>query len=233
MTESQGRARHDLIRVLETGEAFGIPPQGPPSDLPLRRSAVLILFGALDELPAGGSGDPAAPHVARELDVLLTRRATGMRHHAGEIAFPGGGEEPSDGGDPVRTALREAAEETGLDESGVEVLGMLPPITIPVSNNIVTPVVGWWRLPSEVAADHTESVDVFRAPVSELLAPTARGTSVLSRGPHTYRGPAFRLGDHLGGHLVWGFTGTLLATLFDRLGWAVEWDRGRLFHLSR
>lgn len=239
MTPSSERARNDLVRLLASKPEFAVAPQGPRSDRPLRRSAVLILFGALDQLPAGALTElpmnadaRSSVRVTPELDVLLTRRATGMRHHAGEIAFPGGGEEPSDGGDPARTALREAEEETGLDASGVEVLGSLPPVSIPVSNNLVTPVVGWWRLPSEVAADRTESVDVFRTPVAELLDPSARGTSVLRRGSHTYRGPAFELGEHLGGHIVWGFTGTLLATLFDRLGWAVEWDRGRVFHLK-
>jgi 8-oxo-dGTP pyrophosphatase MutT (NUDIX family) len=189
---------------------------------------VLILFGALDRTPASHTRAEASGMPA-ELDVLLIRRATGMRHHAGEIAFPGGGAEPADGGDPARTALREAVEETGLVPEGVEVLGSLQQVHIPVSNNLVTPVVGWWRLPSDVAADRTESVDVFRAPVAELLDPAARGTSMLRRGASTYRGPAFRLHDRLGGHVVWGFTGILLAALFEELGWAVPWDARQVF----
>lgn len=203
-------------------------PQGELVDRPLRRSAVLILFGALDRTPAAGLTETVST-VPPELDVLLTRRADGMRTHAGQIAFPGGGAEPQDGGDPSRTALREAAEETGLDPAGVEVLGSLPEVLIPVSNNLVTPVVGWWRLPSKVAADHAESVEVFRIPVAELLDPAARGTSVLKRARHTYRGPAFLLGEQFGEHLVWGFTSMLLSSLFDELGWAVPWDEDRVF----
>lgn len=232
MSPTPGDALRDLRALMGRGMTLDFRPPGPAADRPLRRSAVLILFGALDRVPAApgtaGSGADSVPAVAPELDVLLTRRATGMRHHAGQIAFPGGGWEPGDA-DSAATALREAQEETGLDPAGVEVLGELPEIHLPVSNNRVTPVIGWWHAPSEIAADHTESVDVFRAPVAELLDPAARGTSVLSRrsatGPEiTHRGDAFKLAPRLGGHIVWGFTGILLATLFDELGWARPWD---------
>ncbi|PRI11266.1 NUDIX hydrolase [Leucobacter massiliensis] len=219
-------AEQDLRELMRRGALLDIPPQGPLAVTPRRRSAVLILFGALDRLPASA----AAPTVSPELDVLLTRRADRMRHHAGQIAFPGGGAEAGDSG-PAATALREAEEETGLDPAGVEVLGALPEVHIPVSNNLVTPVVGWWRLPSAVAADHAESVEVFRVPVAELLDPAARGTSVLSRAGFTHRGAAFRLSPRLGGHIVWGFTGILLATLFEQLGWERPWDRARTFEV--
>lgn len=225
MSPTPGDALRDLRALMARGVTLDFQPQGPLADRPLRRSAVLVLFGALDRVPAGDTAREMS--VAPELDVLLTRRATGMRHHPGQIAFPGGGWEPGDASSAA-TALREAREETGLDPAGVEVLGTLPKIHLPVSNNRVTPVVGWWHAPSEVAADHTESIDVFRAPVAELLAPTARGTSVLRRrsatGPAiTHRGDAFRLAPRLGGHIVWGFTGILLSTLFDELGWALPW----------
>lgn len=232
MSPTPGDALRDLRALMARGMTLDFQLPGPAADRPLRRSAVLILFGALDRVPAAQSAslsaDDRGPTVAPELDVLLTRRATGMRHHAGQIAFPGGGWEPGDA-DSAATALREAQEETGLDPAGVEVLGELPEIHLPVSNNRVTPVIGWWHAPSKVAADHTESVDVFRAPVAELLDPAARGSSVLTRksatGPATtHRGAAFALAPQLGGHIVWGFTGILLASLFDELGWARPWD---------
>ncbi|MBK0419900.1 CoA pyrophosphatase [Leucobacter sp. CSA1] len=221
-------ARRQLVELLGSDPALPFEPQGEDPGLPLRRSAVLILFGALDRVPAVETVRTVPP----ELDVLLTRRAEGMRHHAGQIAFPGGGVEPGDADAPA-TALREAAEETGLDPSGVEVLGSLPDVHIPVSGNLVTPVVGWWGLPSRVAADRTESVEVFRVPVAELLDPDARGTSVLLGGPVPHRGAAFRLGPHFGGSTVWGFTGIVLSTLFDQLGWALPWDRRREFEVNR
>lgn len=208
-----------------------------------RDSAVLVLFGALDHVPAttalssgalgaGAQGSGAQPTVAPDLDVLLTRRANGLRNHAGQIAFPGGGVEPGDA-DRAATALREAKEETGLDPTGVDVLGQLPVAHIPVSNYLVTPVLGWWRLPSDVAADHSESIEVFRVPVAELIDPAARATSVLRQGNRTFRSPAFRLGPQFGGHIVWGFTGILLAGLFDSLGWSQPWDTERFVEISR
>lgn len=212
---------------MRRGIGIEFSPQGGPGDRGLRHSAVLILFGSLDDVPATGG----ASRVPAELDVLLTRRADTMRHHPGQIAFPGGGAEAGDAG-PEATALREAQEETGLDPSGVEVIGSLEPLHIPVSNNLVTPVIGWWRLPSAVEADRSESVEVMRVPVAELLDPAARGVSVLRRDGRTYRGAAFELGPHFGGHIVWGFTGMLLASLFDGIGWAEPWDRNRLFPLS-
>ena len=227
MPRTVADAERELRALVSGRAAVTFTPQAPRTDRPLRRSAVLILFGALDRRPA----EHGARTVPPQLDVLLTRRADGMRHHAGQIAFPGGGAEPHDR-DAADTALREAAEETGVDPSGVEVLGSLQPVHIPVSNNLVTPVVGWWRRASPVAADHAESVEVFRAPVAEMLDPAARGTSVLRHGASTYRGAAFALGPHLGGHLVWGFTGMTLASLFDELGWSVPWDPHREFPVA-
>ncbi len=226
MERSVEQVERELRELMQRDVTLPFTPQGELSDTPLRHSAVLMLFGALDRKPALGG----VRSVPAELDVLLTRRADQMRHHPGQIAFPGGGVEPGDA-DLPSTALREAQEETGLDPAGVEVLGTLPAVLIPVSNNLVTPVVGWWRLPSPVAADHTESVEVFRAPVAELLSPGARGTSVLQRSDFSHRGAAFQLSPRLGGHTVWGFTGMLLAGLFDELGWSVPWDAEREFEL--
>ena len=62
--------------------------------------------------------------------------------HGGQISFPGGKKEDSDK-DLIQTALREAEEETGVDRKKISVLGTLTPLFIPVSNMIVTPVVGW------------------------------------------------------------------------------------------
>lgn len=229
---SAAAARAQLAAAIERGFGIDFAPQGEaagtglrPGGSGLRRAAVLILFGVLDRVPANEYRSAAVP---AGLDVLLTRRADTMRHHPGQIAFPGGGEEPGDA-DAAATALREANEETGLEPSGVEILGELPPLHIPVSGNLVTPVIGWWRLPSPVAADRSESVEVMRVPVAELLDPAARGTSVLQRGGVSYRGAAFELGPRFGGHVVWGFTGMLLASLFEGVGWAEPWDEDREF----
>ncbi len=235
MGQSAEQSRAQLELGLRRGFEFPFVAQGALAvDREARHSAVLILFGALDTVPATASGEATelAGPVAPELDVLLTRRSSGLRNHAGQIAFPGGGVEPGDA-DRAATALREAHEETGLDPSGVDVLGCMPEAHIPVSNYLVTPVLGWWRLPSEVAADRSESVEVFRVPVAELVDPEARGTSLLRYEGRRYHGPAFRLGPQFGGHIVWGFTAMLLAGIFDTVGWSRPWDRERVFEVAR
>lgn len=222
------QVQQDLRQLMQRTVTLNYRPQGSLIDRPTRRSSVLILFGALDRALAAESASTVPP----ELDVLLIRRSHTLRHHPGEIAFPGGGVEPQDQ-DATMTALREAEEETRLDPRGVEVLGVLPEVHIPVSNNLVTPVVGWWTLPSQIAADASESVAVFRTPVAGLLDPSARGTSVLRTGPTTFRGPAFQLGPQFGGRIVWGFTGILLSSLFRELAWELPWDTQREFLLQR
>ncbi|MFC5336951.1 NUDIX hydrolase [Leucobacter denitrificans] len=224
MPRTAAEAREELRQLLDRGVDLDFMTQGPLANLPSRRSAVLILFGALDRVPAIAADMPVPP----ELDVLLMRRANTLRHHAGQISFPGGGVEPQDDG-PVATALREANEETGLDPAGVEVLGMLPEVHVAVSNNVVTPVVGWWTKPTAVEADESESVEVFRTPIAEMLNPAARGTSVITRGGSTFRGKAFVLRQ---GHVVWGLTGILLANIYEQVGWELPWDKSREIPVS-
>lgn len=182
-----------------------------------RASAVLILFGVLDNIPA----PTVDAVVAKDLDVLLQRRASTLSSHPGQVSFPGGGRDPGDR-DFVDTALREAEEETGLEPTGVEILATLPEIPLAVSNHRVTPVLGWWTKPSKVAAvDHAETVEVFRIPVAQLLDPATRYTSTISRGAESFKGPAF----DVDGTIVWGFTAMVLDRLFDACGWTVPWDQ--------
>ena len=193
-----------------------------------RAAAVLILFSVLDGLPADHEAQAQA--VSYDLDVLLLRRATTLSSHAGQVAFPGGRVEP--GEHPVAAALREAHEETGLDAAGVEVLGTLASLPMPVSNHLVTPVLGWWSSPSPVGVvDAGESAYVFRAPVADLLDPAHRYTSVLRRGGTTWRGPAWLFTVDGVEQLVWGFTAGILDAMFAHLGWTEDWDRARELEL--
>jgi len=176
-----------------------------PPDEGGRQSAVLLLFGETGRVP----------------DILLIERSHDMRSHAGQPAFPGGAVDPTDDG-VVGAALREAAEETGLDPAGVDVFGTLPALWLPPSGFVVTPVLAWWREPSPVAAvDPAEVAAVHRVPLEELLEPPNR---LRVRHPSGYAGPAFRVREML----VWGFTAGLLDRLFRFVGWERPWDAARV-----
>lgn len=182
-----------------------------------RAAAVLILFGHLDDRPAKTHSDA----VPDDLDVLFVTRAGTLRSHPGQVAFPGGRIDPDDAG-PAAAALREAEEETGLDPAGVEILGVLPEVALPVSNYLVTPVLAWWASPTPVrVVDHAESSHVFRAPVAELLSEEARFMAVVRRAGRKHSTPGFTVD----GITIWGFTGILLSRLFDGLGWSQPWDQ--------
>ena len=142
--------------AVAAGEAAVPSPLRPPPGGG-RPSAVLVLFGM----------GPDGP------DLLLVQRGPGLRRHSGQPAFPGGAIDEADAG-PVPAALREAAEEAGVDASGVEVLAVLPELFIPRSGFAVTPVLAWWRRPVPVAAaDPPEVTAVARVPLSSSAIPGA------------------------------------------------------------
>jgi 8-oxo-dGTP pyrophosphatase MutT (NUDIX family) len=208
-------------RLLELAAAMAgmapPPPLRPPSGGG-RRSAVLVLFGPG---PAGDPGVPAATSADDDPDLLLIQRMPGLRRHGGQPACPGGAIEPGDAG-PVEAALREAAEEVGLDPAGVDVIGTAPELFIPPSGFLVTPVLGWWRRPVAVRpADPGEVAAVARVRIRELAD---RANRLTVRHPSGITGPAFRVG----GMLVWGFTAGLIDMLLTLGGWERPWDAGRV-----
>ncbi len=221
----QASAREQLAALLAGGVTWPGWPYPAPSARP---AAVLVLFGTLDGSPARH----ASAAVPADLDVLLVGRAASLRHHAGQVSFPGGRVDPHDDG-PVAAALREAVEETGLDPAGVEVLGTLRELPVPVSDHRVTPVLAWWASPSPVGVvDQGESAHVFRAPVADLLDPAHRRTATFGgpRLPVLRRtSPAFVLGPHV----VWGFTALVLDRLFEALGWTEPWDASQTITITR
>jgi 8-oxo-dGTP pyrophosphatase MutT (NUDIX family) len=198
-----------LRELAAAAETMEIPLLTAPPERGGKPSAVLILF----------ADGPAGP------DLLLIQRSQGLRLHAGQPAFPGGSIDAGEG--PVEAALREAAEEVGVDPEGVEVVGTLPEVYIPRTGFRVVPVLGWWRQPSAVApVDAGEVAAVERVGVAELADPAVR---LMVRVPDGRTSPAFRVR----GMLIWGFTAGLVDRLLALAGWEEPWDRARVMDLSK
>ena len=196
-----------------------LPPLTAALADPVRATSVVALRPGVGARPAAvliliGSGP----------EILFVERPTTMRTHAGQIAFPGGAADPGDA-DLAATALREATEETGVDPSGIEIIGQLPPAHVDVSGFDVTGVVGWWARPSPVGAvDAREVASVLVVPVSRLVDPVNRARV---HHPSGYTGPAFAID----GHLIWGLTAHLLDGVLDLAGWQQPWDLDRLIDI--
>jgi 8-oxo-dGTP pyrophosphatase MutT (NUDIX family)/GNAT superfamily N-acetyltransferase len=161
----------------------------------VRQAAVLVLL---------------FPDDRGEARLLLTTRVPHLSSHAGEVSFPGGSAEAGDAG-PAETALREAAEEIGLDPEacGLQVVGALERFTIPVSGFRVTPVVALAERRPECEANAAEVARIIEPPVEAFLpdAPVELEERVI-------RERLIRYGVYpVEGERVWGATARMLGQL--------------------
>lgn len=169
-----------------------------PDDMPLLEAAVLVGL------------------VPRQdgWQVLLTRRTDALRHHAGQVSFPGGRIEPDDS-NAVAAAIRETGEETGLAPSLIEPLGLLDPLCT-ITGFRVSPVVALID-PGYVATPDPGEVDeVFEAPLAFLLDPANLGEFEIEFGGRPRRVLEFvDRGEPR--RRIWGATASILFNLRERL----------------
>ncbi len=142
--------------------------------------------------------------------VVLTRRRSDLRRHAGEISFPGGRRDAEDA-DLTVTALREAEEEIGLPREQARLVGELPATSTFATNYLIHPYVA--EIPAGVAWQlSAREVDaVLELPLGELLA--GRTIATLERRGITFQTDAYVVGEHL----VWGATARILEHLITQL----------------
>jgi 8-oxo-dGTP pyrophosphatase MutT (NUDIX family) len=162
---TSNRKLRDLIRQRLDGSQPAPPEQvsvpGTLGDLPhrLRRiiprrlTAAAVLIPLVDR-PEG-------------LSVVLTKRAAHLKHHGGQISFPGGRLEHNDAG-PAAAALRETNEEIGLESERVEVVGFLNNY-LTITGYSVTPVVGLVRPGFSLEIDQEEVEEAFEVPLAYLF----------------------------------------------------------------
>ncbi|MEV6260731.1 CoA pyrophosphatase [Streptomyces sp. NPDC051784] len=211
-TDAPGDGVPPWLTDLVRGTRDVLPPElaryAAPVPADARGSSVLVLFGTGVQGP----------------DLLLLRRSGALRDHPGQVCFPGGSHAPGDGG-PVRTALRETWEETGLDPSVVRIVGAMDPLNLAHSGFSVVPVLGWWGAGGSITGDGQEIVSIHRVPLADLADPGAR---LFVRLPDGHLSPGFLPGNLF----VWGFTAALTASLLRLGGWELPWDTGRVEDLS-
>ncbi len=157
---------------------------------------------------------PAAVLVAIEENInapriILTRRASSLKHHPGQIAFPGGKREDSDGS-IEQTALREAYEEIGLLPKTVQILGRMPSHET-VTGFTITPILALVRARFNPDPDHNEVAEVFTTPLSHICD-TAQ-YSIQSR--HWRRGRRHYYTVPYGPYYIWGATARILKSLAE------------------
>ena len=193
--------------LLDQTRAALAKPGAASSDFDLNRAVVL---------PPNRKLRPAAvlaPIIAgpKGFDLILTKRSSALKHHPGQIAFPGGKRDEGDA-DLIETALREAREEIGLPPENVDILGTFEPHET-VTSFSVTPVIAFVSDDFDAIPEHGEVSEVFRVPLSHVLSPD--NYVIESR---RWRGQRRRYYTvPYGPYYIWGATARILRAWTDLL----------------
>ncbi|WP_394131111.1 CoA pyrophosphatase [Shewanella maritima] len=175
---------------------FGLHQMGEniPSPILTQQSKAAAVLVPVIEKPAG-------------LSLILTQRPEHLRHHPGQISFPGGKVEQGDIS-LVDTALREASEEIGLLRNNVDVLGSFPSHRT-FTGFEVTPVIGLVKAPFQLALDPGEVADCFTVPLSFFTDKNNRHQVLFNRKGQAFNVHVMPYQDKF----IWGVTAAIIDLL--------------------
>jgi 8-oxo-dGTP pyrophosphatase MutT (NUDIX family) len=196
MHDAEDKLRAALNRPARPSSDFDLNPAItlPPGRV-LRPAAVLVAVWLYPETPR----------------LILTKRASHLKHHPGQIALPGGKVDQGDDG-VIATALRESREEVGLSSDLVDIAGTLPPHET-VTGFTVTPVLGFVRTPFIPVPEAGEVEEVFTVPLHHVLNPE---TFAIERRRWRNEWRRYYAVPY-GPYYIWGATARILRGLADRV----------------
>ena len=175
-------------------------PRQRPSKLPGQGQSAAVLM-----LMFPSADQPTEP------SMVFTRRPETLRHHPGQISFPGGRCE--EGETPEQTALRETFEEIGVSPEQVEIVGRLNSVYIPPSDFTVTPLIGWVSKRPKFSLQESEVAETIEIPVTYLLDRNNRGLAMVESSRGARDVPCFLFQDRK----IWGATAIMLDDLLSRI----------------
>jgi 8-oxo-dGTP pyrophosphatase MutT (NUDIX family) len=170
------------------------PPEPPSGVTKINQAGVLLLL-----FPDKG-----------KLNTVLIRRPSFMKHHAGQIAFPGGQFESKDK-NLMETALREAAEEIGINTGQVEIIGQLSTLYVKVSNFSIQPFIGWSPAVPSFQFDTNEVTGIHVIQVDDLLNPKTLQSQKVDTSNGFNEFPGFLVDDVF----IWGATAMILSEFIE------------------